>query len=188
MGFSRQDYWSGLPFPSPGDLPNSGNEPGSPTFQADPLTSWPPGKTSMRGDTHFLREYPLVSEDCLGRGGGYFLRCICYFSWSQVIAAVLLYIIITSQRPLGGSPADINTSLPSSVEYPRSFPGGWDGKESACGAEDPSSMLGSGRSPGEGNGNLLQYSCLENPMDRGAWRAWWVTVNGVALSWTQLSN
>ena len=33
-----------------------------------------------------------------------------------------------------------------------------------------------------------QYSCLENPMDRGAWRAWWVTVNGVALSWTKLSN
>ena len=44
MGFSRQEYWSGLPFPSPGDLPNSGIEPGSPTFQADTLTSEPPGK------------------------------------------------------------------------------------------------------------------------------------------------
>ena len=61
------------------------------------------------------------------------------------------------------------------------FPGGSDHKESACNAEDPSSILGSGRSPGEGNGNLLQYSCLENPMDRGAW---WATVLGVAKSRT----
>ena len=44
MGFSRQEYWSGLPFPSPGDLPDPGIEPGSPTFQADALTSEPPGK------------------------------------------------------------------------------------------------------------------------------------------------
>ena len=42
MGFSRQEYWSGLPFPSPGDLPNPGIEPGSPAFQADALTSEPP--------------------------------------------------------------------------------------------------------------------------------------------------
>ena len=44
MGFSRQEYWSGLPFPSPGDLPNPGIEPGSPAFQADTLTSESPGK------------------------------------------------------------------------------------------------------------------------------------------------
>ena len=49
MGFSRQDYWSGLPFPSPGDLPNSRIEPGSPTFQADALTSEPPHNW-----THFI--------------------------------------------------------------------------------------------------------------------------------------
>ena len=46
MGFSRQEYWSGLPFPSPGDLPDPGIEPGSPAFQADTLTSEPPGKSS----------------------------------------------------------------------------------------------------------------------------------------------
>ena len=46
MGISRQEHWSGLPFPSPGDLPNSGTEPGSPTFQADALTSEQPGKPS----------------------------------------------------------------------------------------------------------------------------------------------
>ena len=44
MGFSRQEYWSGLPFPSPGDLPNPGIEPTSPPLQADALTSEPPGK------------------------------------------------------------------------------------------------------------------------------------------------
>ena len=44
MGFSRQEYWSGLPFPSPGDLPDPGIEPGSPALQADTLTSEPPGK------------------------------------------------------------------------------------------------------------------------------------------------
>ena len=55
------------------------------------------------------------------------------------------------------------------------FPGGSDGKESACSAGDQGSIPGSRRSPGEGNGNLLQCSCLENPMDRGAWGA---TVHG----------
>ena len=51
--------------------------------------------------------------------------------------------------------------------------------------EDLSSIPGSGRSPEEGNGNSLQYSCLENPMDRGAW---WDTVHRVTKSWTRLSN
>ena len=49
------------------------------------------------------------------------------------------------------------------------FPGGSEGKASACNAGDLGSMPGSGRSPGEGNGNTLQYSCLEYPMDREAW-------------------
>ena len=49
------------------------------------------------------------------------------------------------------------------------FPGGAVGKKSACNAGDPGSIPGSGRSPEEGNGTPLQYSCLENPMDRGAW-------------------
>ena len=57
------------------------------------------------------------------------------------------------------------------------FPHSSVGKESACSAGDRGSVLGLGRSPGEGNGNPLQYSCLENPMDKGAWQA---TVHGVA--------
>ena len=54
-----------------------------------------------------------------------------------------------------------------------SFPGGSDGKESAYNAIDSGSMLGLGRSPGEGHGHPLQYSCLENSMDRGAWWGPW---------------
>ena len=65
------------------------------------------------------------------------------------------------------------------------FLGGSDGKESTCNAGDLSSVPGLGRSPGEGNGNPLQYSCLENSMDRGAWQA---TVHEVAKSQTRLSN
>ena len=65
------------------------------------------------------------------------------------------------------------------------FPGGSESKESACNAGDLSSIPGLGRSPGAGNGNPLQYSCLGNPMDRGAWRA---SVPGVAKSWTRLSK
>ena len=65
------------------------------------------------------------------------------------------------------------------------FPGGSEVKASACTAGDLGSIPGSGRSPGEGNGNQLQYSCLENPMDGGAW---WATVHGVAKSWTRLSD
>ena len=68
----------------------------------------------------------------------------------------------------------------------RLFPGGSDGKASACNVGDLSSIPGSGRSPREENGNLLQYSCLENPIDGG--EAWWATVHRVAKSWTWLSD
>ena len=67
----------------------------------------------------------------------------------------------------------------------RGFPGSSDGKASAYNEGDLGSIPGSERSPGEGNGNPLQYSCLENPMDQGAW---WATVHGVAKSRTWLSD
>ena len=65
------------------------------------------------------------------------------------------------------------------------FPGGSEVKASACNAGDLGSIPGSGRCPGEGNGNPLQYSCLENPMDGGAW---WATVHGVTKSRIGLSD
>ena len=67
----------------------------------------------------------------------------------------------------------------------RGFPDDSAGKESACSAGDPGSISGSGRSPREGNGNPLQYSCLENPRDRGAWQA---AAYGVAQSQTRLKR
>ena len=65
------------------------------------------------------------------------------------------------------------------------FPDGSDGKESVYSAGDPGLIPGSGRSPGEGHSNPLQYSYLENPMDGGAWQA---IVHGVEKSWTRLSH
>ena len=98
MGFSRQEYWSRLPFPSPGDLPDPGIKPRSPTLQTDSLSSEPLGNPRQ----HIKKQRH------------YFVH--------------------------------------------------------KCNKVDLGSIPGSGISPGEGNGNPLQYSCLENPMDG---RAWW---------------
>ena len=64
-------------------------------------------------------------------------------------------------------------------------PGGSEGKESACNVGDLGSIPGLGRSPGEGNGNPLQYCCLENPNGQ---KTWWATVHMITMSWTRLSN
>ena len=68
---------------------------------------------------------------------------------------------------LGRQRSSLHISLPCEAE---GFPRGSEGKESTCNARDPGSIPESGKSSGEGTGNPLQYSCLENPMDRGAWR------------------
>ena len=74
------------------------------------------------------------------------------------------------QRDNGGAVFTGDVSSADSQEIKGShFPGGSDGKTSVYNAEDLGSIPGSGRSSGEGNGNPLQYYCLENPMDRGAW-------------------
>ena len=73
----------------------------------------------------------------------------------------------------------------SNISVCEGFPDGASGKESACKAGDIGLILGTGRSPGEGNSNPLQYSWVGNPMDRGAWQA---TVSGVTESQTQLST
>ena len=81
---------------------------------------------------------------------------------------------------LGGSKitAMVTAAMKLKDAYSLGFPGGSKVKASNCNAEDMGSIRGSGRSPGEGNGNPLQYSCLENPINR----AWWATVHGVTKS------
>ena len=107
MGCSRQEYWSGLPCPPPGDLPQPGMEPGSPRIVDRRFIIWA---------TKEVLKNPSVNA------------------------------------------RDIRNAV---------------------------SVPGSGRSPGGGHGSPLQDSCLENPMDRGAW---WATVYGVTKSWTWLST
>ena len=163
MRFSRQKYWSGLPFPSPGDLPDPGIEPGSPALQAESLPTEPSGKGSY-------------IYTCVGN-----LLCRPGVGWQRV------------QHSFTAHPSDHSASCSLSAHGPLPhlsvclhmsrwwLPCQLIGKERACNAGHPGSIPGLGRSPGEGNGNPLQYSCLENPMDRGAW---WATVHGVTKSWT----
>ena len=98
--------------------------------------------------------------------------------------ASLLVIIVRSKHTLSNTILRLSQTIITvlnltdcSLCHPLGFPHSSVGKSSACNAGDLGSFLGLGRSPGEGNGNPLQYSCLENPMDRGAWRA---TVHGTA--------
>ena len=83
------------------------------------------------------------------------------------------------------STTTLTASIYQSLYYMSGFPGSLAGKESSCNAGDPSSISELGRSPGEGNGYPLQYSGLENSMDRGAWQA---TAHGVAKNQTRLSD
>ena len=145
LGLSRQEHWSELPFPTPGDLSAPGIEPESPSsalaggfFTASttleaPLYVWTLS-VSLRGELYHYHNLNLK----------YYYH---YEFWEKYFMAYLLFII---KREL------------------------W---ESACSAGDLGLIPGLERSSGEGNGNPLQYSGLENSMDRRAWRA---TVHGFA--------
>ena len=75
MGFSRQEYWSGLPFPSPGELPDPGTEPVSPALQANALTSEPPGKPTSVGIYIYIYIYVCV--------------CVCVCMWVNFIHFII---------------------------------------------------------------------------------------------------
>ena len=124
MGFVRPEYWSGLPFPSMGDIPDPGIRPVFPVSAGRFFTTEPPGRLP-------LTSLQVLNKDQLG------------------------------------------------------FPGGSEVKNLPAMQETRVRSLGLEDSLGEGNGNPLQYSCWENPMDRGAWQA---TAQGVAKSQTRLSN
>ena len=108
---------------------------------------------------------------------------------------LMSYLTLCPKIPFRDTPTSRNSVLDPHGIFLCSFllgppslqvtPGGSEVKVSACNAGDLGSIPGSGRSPGEGNGNPLQYSCLENPTDGGAW---WPTVYGVAKSGTRLSD
>ena len=92
------------------------------------------------------------------------------------------------QSPMGNwlmPESNLSITLFFKIQVILGFPGGSDGKETACNAGDPGSIAGLEKSPGVGNRNPFQNCCLENSMDKGAWQA---TVHGVAKSWTPLST
>ena len=151
MGFSRQEYWSGLPFPSPGDLSNPGIEPRSPALQAHSLPSEPPGKTLTFLILYSLQMKLYAKEEKRG------LRFSFFF--------FLYYCSICIHHS--------------------GFPCTSDGKESACNERDLGSILGLGKTPEEGNTYQLQYSCLENSIDR---ETWWATVHAVTKSQIRLND
>ena len=96
----------------------------------------------------------------------HFSLCLClsfYLSVSLHFSVSLSHTHTTTRK--------LTKILIEAVSDRWGFPGGSDGKESTCSAGDPGSIPGLGRSPGEGNGHPPQYSCLENPVDRGAWQA-----------------
>ena len=147
MGFLRQEYWSVLPFPSPGDLPDPGINPG------------------------------LLHS-----------RWILYrlsYDWHITTSPETGFCHIWMEEGLSIPSRPVHQTAKWVWLIRMGFPGGSDGKESACNAGDLDSVSELGRSLGEGNGNPLQYSFPENPMDVGAWPA---TVHGVSKSQLWLSS
>ena len=146
LEFSRWEYWSGLPFLSPRDLPNPGIKHGSPTWQADSLPSEPPGKPQYRD---FLSLF-LASI--------FTLNSVISFL-KPVRPGVSIWVLDIQHGPA------------------------WSLAQLQAGRMGTHGVLF--LYYGEGNGTPLQSSCLENPMDGGAW---WAAVPGVAKSWTRLND
>ena len=175
MGFSRQEYWSGLPFPSPGDLPDPGIKPRSPALQADSLPSEPPGKPmiSITFQLMFVNLLNWIAADQLSKkiavtsfpDGSVVKESACNAGipgsipgWGRSTGEGIGY-------PLQYSWASLVVQL---IKNPPAMQETW--VQSLC-WEDP---------PENGKGYPLQYSGLENPRD--------CTVHGVTKSRTQLSN
>ena len=144
LGFSRQEHWSGVPFPSP--MHESEKWKWSHSVVSNSV--WP----QRRQPTRLLHPWEFPGKNT---GVG------CHrLLWTEGLP-------ISKTAEKLGLPCSSNS------------------KESACNAGDSGSIPELGRSSREGSGNPLQYSCLENPMDRGTW---WATVHGIAKSQTRLSD
>ena len=116
MGFSRQEYWSGLPFPSPGDLPDPGIEPGSPALQANALTSEPPGKPNCHQFCSFRQLPPPLTSLYLIIPGN--LPCVLH-------AKSLQRVMSDSLLPHGLGPARLHVRMLELVAMPSSRGPSW---------------------------------------------------------------
>ena len=149
--------------PSLEDLPNPGIKPGSLALQADFLLSEPPEKPLLS-----RKEMASITGIIPGNQGWLVTGTVANMQVEKNI-----FHMVGSCEPLMGSKELTRCRLYFGLSW-------WlSGKESACNARDPGLIPGLGRSPGEGNGTPFQHSCLENPMDRGAWKA---TVRGITKS------
>ena len=160
VGFSRQEYWSGLPFPSAGDLPHPGVESGSPALQAGALPSQPPEQCLFLSVIEWLRAN--THSDVTSIWESYFiLKSIFTTLWRLGKLVCNTYPVA---RPSQVAPVIKNPPA------------------NAGEVRDSGVIPGSGRPSGEGNVNSHQYSCLGDPMARGPWRA---TIHRVTKSMTE---
>ena len=109
----------------------------------------------------------------------------CILPHSSITPEIAGHYLFTCDTRCNLLDSGLEVRFPVTIILSHSITGGSDSEEFVFSVGDPSLIPGSGRSAGDGNGNLLQYSCLENPVDRGAW---WATVHGVAKSQTRLSD
>ena len=123
----------------------------------------------------------IAAQRAVAESRGYSLRCMGFSLWCLPLlwstgSVVVAHGLCCSKAcgiflEQGSNLCALNWQWILYLSTTPDFPHSSVGKESTCNAGDPGSVPGLGRSPGEGNGNPLQYSCLENPMDRGAWQA-----------------
>ena len=113
-----------------------------------------------------------------------FSKAICKFH-AILLKSISVWAFCKNKQAGSKIHMELQGALNSQSNAEKGFPGGLDGKESACNVGDPDLIPRLGRCPGEGTGNPLQYSCLENSTDRGAW---WATVHAVTKSQTQTSD
>ena len=167
MGFPRREYWSGLPFPSPGDLVHPEIESWSPALQACSLPLEPPGAQAYRdAKNHWT---VCFKWHCALNSGHPWCPAIKN-PWANIVGG---HGFDLWSRKLPYPVGQLSCLVAQMV------------KNLLANAGDPGLIPGLGRSPGEGNGYPLSYSCLENSMDRGAR---WATVHGVTNSQTRLSH
>ena len=185
MGFSRQEYWSGLPFPSPGDLSNPGVETESLALAGRFFMAELPGKphTWLYWSLKFLKHHGRIS----GTPGVWTTMIMSSTSnsitWRSDVIVLIAILSLREESAFQSVFQGFNwiwaALLPASqvALVVKNL------TANAGDVRDADSIPESGRSPGRGHGNPLQYSCLETPMDRGAWRT---TVYGVTKSQTRL--